>query len=559
MRIENRLWSGLSLLAAATMLLMSGLSLADDFALVVGVDTYKYGTNKPFPRADEIRNLKGAGNDAMRIATALRAVGVALPDSRVLLNDAATLSAFKDAWQQVIDQSLPGDNIIVTFAGHGGQEKERFDPIDEASGDGHDETLMFWDFDPRAPHTGRLLDDELFQMFKRASDRQILFVADSCHSAGLTRTLAGGRAGLSRAGGVWDLGASGDLSDIVTIDAEEGEDWEALSHVTYLTGTDNEALVINEVLVDGVAHGALSVSFAEGMEGLADTNNDNVVRRDELANYISVRVSAIANQMQTPGFSPRGASTDDMPIFSLPADGNSSPTTTVAATDTPLAVSVSGLSLPAQIRHAAVNDSANLYIEKQSSNTVAYYGADEVTRWPNSSSDRQQLEYIQLLVDKFRLLETIDASYNNRQVPAIVSVADCRLRREREHCNYRHSIGDAIKINIGQLETDNLSTANGRYFVFFNLAGAGNIQLLYPTHKEDLPQLNELPLEVGLDVAEPVGRDDLVAVFCKNDPIKLKTVLKDYHERNAPTPAVFLRSLSDHDCQMNRLSVFTGV
>lgn len=317
-------------------------------------------------------------------------------------------------------------------------------------------------------------------------------------------------------------------------------------------------MVINEVLVDGKAHGALSVSFAEGMEGLADTNNDNVVRRDELANYISVRVSAIANQMQTPGFTPRGSSADEVPLISFPAGINTSTTNNLSSNDSPLVVSVSGMSLPPEVQHATESELANLHIEKLSGETIAYYGADEVTRWSEFSNNRKQVAQIQKLVDKFRLLETVDASYNSRQLPLHLSVADCRFKQERAHCNYRHRIGERIKINIGQLEASSSSTGNGQYLVLFNLAGAGKLQMLYPTRDEDLPQVSEL-LELVLIVSEPVGREDLVAVFCRSDPIKLKAALKGYDEKNAPTPDIYLRSLNDYDCQMNRLSVFTGV
>ncbi|HDN27531.1 MAG TPA: caspase family protein [Thioploca sp.] len=145
-------------------------------ALVVGIDDYQ---------SSQIYDLAGAVNDATLLKKALRQAGVQLPAERILLNAAATRYAFVQAWQNMVEQAKPGDTLILTFSGHGGQEPDRV-PVGEK--DGRDETLMFHDFSPKLPTVGRISDDELFGLFEKSSDYNILVLIDACHSSGMVRS-----------------------------------------------------------------------------------------------------------------------------------------------------------------------------------------------------------------------------------------------------------------------------------------------------------------------------------------------------------------------------------
>lgn len=84
-------------------------------ALVAGIDHYPN-----LPAQDQ---LGGAAADAQDIAAALGRVGVA--DLTLLLDTGATRAAFTNAMEALIKNANAGDLIIVTFAGHGMQERER--------------------------------------------------------------------------------------------------------------------------------------------------------------------------------------------------------------------------------------------------------------------------------------------------------------------------------------------------------------------------------------------------------------------------------------------------
>ncbi|OAD21194.1 Peptidase C14, caspase catalytic domain protein, partial [Candidatus Thiomargarita nelsonii] len=165
------------------------------YALIIGIDQYQYADG------NSLINLEGAVNDAKLLRDALRRQKVQVPDKRVLLNAQATRAAFIRAWQEMVKQAKPGDTLIFTFAGHGGQQAD-VEPLDEK--DGKDETIMFHDFNPNKPTQGRILDEELYGIFKKASDYNILFIADACHSSGLVRTLARPWRHV-RTGGFWKI------------------------------------------------------------------------------------------------------------------------------------------------------------------------------------------------------------------------------------------------------------------------------------------------------------------------------------------------------------------
>lgn len=536
--------------AGLLFMLGADTSRAAQYALVVGINDYQYGSDTD--EAGRVLNLQGAENDARLIATSLRAIGVELPDSHVLIGSDATLSAFKQAWQDLLAKSLPGDVLILSYAGHGGQEKERLAPIDESDFDGLDETLMFYDFNPAKPDEGRLVDDELYTMFKQAGDRQIVFVADSCHSGGLTRKadIAGGR---SRQGGLWEFDDS--LDDLIEIEAEEGENWELLSHVTYLTATDDEALVVREFPINGRAHGALSVSFAEGITGLADTDNDGRVLRRELQDYVQSRVRVLADQLQTPGFAPRSGSAAEKEIVSIASTDVIEPALNdELALRAALPVIVEGGSLPEGVLGAISLDQASLKFVYQHDEIVSYYNTDELMRWTQNTgkvSNRAKARW-QMLIDKFRYLRAVDASYNENQ-PVLKLTTSCEARDGKTSCDREHRVGESVA-----LEFNHKRVGNGAYFVLFNLAGNGALQLLYPVSDADSPEISNLPFVIELDVSEPVGRDDLVSIFCRDDPVALKRSLADNNNLGAPDPLTLNRQLTAADCQVNRLATFSS-
>ena len=231
--------SSLSVLIALFCALHLDMSEATQRAMVVGINQYRHAS--PVLRPGALVNLRGAVNDARLLAQSLRDLDVDLPDQRILLNEHATRTAFLRAWHHMLAQAQPGDTLILTYAGHGGQEREQHSPWDEH--DRADETLQFHEFDPQAQQTldGRISDDELHGLFQDADEYRIVFVADTCHSGGLARQAPTGR---SRSGVQLIVDKPRPASPIRT----QGDEGDHLAHVTVISATDNDALLVQETV-----------------------------------------------------------------------------------------------------------------------------------------------------------------------------------------------------------------------------------------------------------------------------------------------------------------------
>ncbi|MDB0037424.1 caspase family protein, partial [Ascidiaceihabitans sp.] len=231
--------------------------------MVVGVDDYEHFEAFPAP-VGELSDLEGAVNDATLIASSMRRAGIDLPDSRILIDSGATVKSFLAGWKEMTLEAKSGDTIIVSFSGHGGQEREVSEPFDEKT-DGLDETIMFHEFDPKNPRVGRLSDDQLRELLSKEAAYNIIWVMDSCHSAGLTRNVNIAGMGLTRSGGVWDIPLDPILGELK---AEIGDDEaDELPNVTQILATASEDRLVTETRFGDRAHGALSWFFAKALDG----------------------------------------------------------------------------------------------------------------------------------------------------------------------------------------------------------------------------------------------------------------------------------------------------
>lgn len=531
--------------------LFLGLSCASaaharQLALVVGIDDYKFGSDSP--AAGSVLNLQGAENDARLIARALRSQQVDLPEDRLLLGENATRENFLAAWESLQAEAKTGDTIYITFAGHGGQELEIAEPFDEQTTDAHDETLMFWDFDPERAHLGRITDDELYALFKGVSAQRIVLVADTCHSGGLIRSI-GQSASRSRNGGRWQVDVS--MADISRIEAAEGENWDKLSHVTYITATADEARTVDEITIGNQRHGALSVSFAEGIQGAADRDGNGLVLRSELEDYITYQVATYSNRLQNPGFIPRGTNVDNT-VFTVT---QRQPLTSqlqrchAQQVSASLPIDVSGGAAPEELSGATLAPGAALRFHIVGQYTRVFYELDEVTRFDNDSDSLMRWQWV---IDKYRLLRGIDYCFDSA-ARAISIQLQCESTEG--HCDMARPVGSAerLKFLFGQ----GSSARGGSYLVLFNLAGTGMLQWLYP-YPGDRQPLHTLPFVLdGITVSAPAGRDDIVVGLCRNDPVTLIELLKRHDKMNAPAAADFVGIAANQTCQWGRYATFT--
>lgn len=136
-------------------------------ALCIGINDYPGTAN----------DLSGCVNDANDWAAEFRRRGF---EVRLMLDTEAKLAAMIGGISDLITTSVKGDNLIITYSGHGTWVPDSSD--DEP--DGRDEALCPYDL----ATSGALLDDVIHALFsRRPAGVRILLISDSCHSGSVTR------------------------------------------------------------------------------------------------------------------------------------------------------------------------------------------------------------------------------------------------------------------------------------------------------------------------------------------------------------------------------------
>lgn len=508
-----------TLWGAAFGLLFALSAQAKTFGIVVGINAYQHETAT-------LKKLTGAVNDAKLVAETLRRQGVDLPATRVLTDRQATLANFKAAWQSLLEQAQAGDQIIFSFAGHGAQEEEFSQPLDEA--DHLDETFLFYDFDPQNPHLGRLSDDEMYDLFKQASAFRIVFVADACHAGGGLRGAFGSELP-QRNGG--PTGGYKPKPPAHEWTAPNTDDREVLSHVTYLLATNEDKDSVWEINFDGERHGALSVAFAEAFGGKANSDGQAGITRSELQGYVMRRVETLTDHIQHPDMVPRGG---DEPAFA--EGGKPKPQAPAAAPDLP--IKVTGGAAPAGLKNARLDDTGyrlRFEISQGKAQVISPLG-DKLAEVDAGTASEWNA-----LIAKYRLLAALDSHPAAKQVGI-----------QLDEGTGLHKIGEKLHFHVAP-------NSARQYFLLFNLAGTGQLQFLYPLKKlKDPEAVTQTPYALpDIEVVPPTGEDDVVAVFCERPQPKAIELLNTHDQRNPPDPENLLERLG-RDCQLGRLAYFTG-
>lgn len=495
--------------------------------MVVGVDDYRAFQKHP-PPPGELSDLEGAVNDARRIAGAMRQIGIDLPESRLLTDERATLDGFLRGWREILDTASPGDTLIVTFSGHGGQEREVSDPFDETT-DQKDETIMFHDFDPKNPRRGRLSDDQLRELLSDAAAYNVIWVMDSCHSAGLTRNVDPFAMGLTRNGGVYDIPLDPIDGEIEATAGDSEED--ALPHVTQILATASEDRLVTETRFDGKSHGALSWFFAEAITGAGDVDGDGVMTRAELSDYLQDRVFTHMNQNQQPRILPRG---DSRPAFAI---GAAPPPKRKDPTDAPVAVKFDGPPPPGLKDGAWTEVSASPQLSFRALPggkwDVFNHTGDRIT---TITGDAHRL------VARARALSHIRASKTDGR-------AAVRLKPGQDHA--LNPVGAIVSYRFTPPAPDL------GYLTLFNVASDGTLQYLHPlTATGDAP-VDPSGFSVRFRVTEPTGADQLVAIFCSRPPLDLRRALARYNGALVPEDDTLPTVLGQGNCQTGIIGLYT--
>jgi hypothetical protein len=500
-------------------------------ALVVGINQYQYADGL------HLKNLGGAVNDAELLTEVLRRTQVQLPAERVLLDAQATRTNVIRAWRNMVKQANPGDTLIFTFSGHGGQQSDTV-PLDEK--DNKDETLMFHDFNPYKPNQGRITDDELYGIFEEARDYKILFLADACHSSGMVRATLR-TSGRFRTGGFWEIQQEEPPPSPV-LPTQSDED-RSLAHVTLITAVDSDILKVPETTLNNKWYGALSWFFAQALSGEADGNKNGRLERNELSSFLREKVRKKMNHLQTPKLLPRA---DKQSVIRLSYKSVFEPPP-VHLNISDIAIVAENGRVPSGLKHIQVANTSLAhslrFVIKNGQIDVLNNTGDKISTLHSTA-----LHLWQRVIDKARLLNALDTQFDMRRQPIHITL------REGDKL---HKKGEVLHFSVAPGDTKEGLNA----LTLFNLAGNGELQFLYPLIEyKDPTVVKHFPHNLPpTKVAPPFGGDNLVAVLCEKPATGLHTLLAENQPAIPKHEQILSQLRKDNNrCQVGQYAFFSS-
>ena len=463
--------------------------------LVIGIDDYA-----------ELADLKGAVNDARDVAQALAASGV--QDLVVLEDAAATRTRIVDAWWGMLGRAEPGDTLVLTYAGHGGQEPER---ISGTERDGRDEVLLLGGFRSTGPGTReRIFDDELNQWFLEAGarDLRVVFVADSCHSGTLTRSIDPRAPRMPLRTAAYTI--TDDMLELAMPDAVAALEETDLEHVSFLAaGQEHEQvpeIVLSVETGPPKPRGALSYMFARAVEGMADFDDDGVLRRDELWRFVRENVRTMSEARQTPNLLPNARGRE--PVLRL---SRSSPPATGVTADTDGAQGNQAIRESEALRLTILGaGSETLAAAREMLDDVRIVSYAEPPDLVWDAESRQVVTALGDVAARDVGLDSLPAVIGKweavRTVRALSAHASLRLRVYPHDGAHRE--GSRIEVEVDGLPHPRLT--------LIGLSGNGVVHYLYPLPSDPVGLLSGRPFHLELEVTPPFGADHVVAVSARS-------------------------------------------
>ncbi len=443
-------------------------------ALVVGIDQY------PYLRAQD--QLSGAAADARDIADTLARVGVS--DLTVLLDTHATRAAFTQAMELLVGNASSGDLVMITFAGHGSQEKER---VPGSKPNGMYEAFILSLIAGRGPGTReRIIDEEIFDWLKQLGKKgaEIIFVADSCHGGGMTKAASRGglRTGVRGITRVYDPGEAGPGSlyiapenDELAVPASTTSDnaTRDVPSLTFLAGVDAQSEVM-EIAIDGHHRGALSYAFARTLESPGFGGD---ITREKLFKSVHQQVLQLTEQRQSPVMEPRTRDAAQRVLFQKPGGGTEETPLNAPLPDVGIVTLDGGATAPAPPGLNAFWDRKTGDVISETRAVLAYGVAQNA------------LPAVAARVGVTAALARMAA-----RIPLQVSLLP------------RQSIfAEGQKF---QLVIDGVY---GRYLLMVNLAGNGEVQYLFPSGNANPLIMND-HLVVPMHASQPFGVDTMIVL-----------------------------------------------
>ena len=493
--------------------------------LVIGVDDYAH-----------LPVLLGAVNDAKDIQKALSEVGV--EDLTVLIDAAATRDRIVAEWQSLLSRAEPGDTLVLTYAGHGGQERER---VRGSEGDAKDEVLLLGGFRPTGLGTReRIIDDEIHRWLIEAGRRElrVIFVADACHSGTLTRKVDPRAPKPTYRYARYDL--EEDLLELDPSDAAadtgrmgDGE----LAHVNFL-GAAQDHQKVPEIAVRDAAgrperRGALSYLFARALRGEADTDGDGVLRRGELWRFVRENVRMDSAARQTPNLMPNSRGGETVVVLAPGADGAAA-----AATATVDAAEASEGTATAEHSHQirlAVRPDDPAIVEQVRDTLPDIRMVSDQSEFPDLVWDAGRRQVVSAMGDVVahevgvaELKGVVEKWEAVRAIRDLSAHASLRLRIEPHDGVHRR--GSRISVRVDGREHPRLTV--------FSLSGNGAVHYLYPAPSDPMETPVDQAFELDdVEVTEPFGADHVVAVSAATSLAPLNAALKRLSCRRTPCPS----------------------
>ena len=521
------------------------------FALVAGVDDYQY-----------VPKLNGAVADAQDIARSLRNDGVT--QITTLLNGAVTRAAITQAMTDIIAQARAGDLVIITFAGHGSQEPAKVVTKDNS---GLDEVFILAGFDEDGPPLAeRLLDKEIFNWLSQldAKGVSVVFLADTCHGGGLSKTVdprighlsyralryVKTRAEANPAAGTYTIAQ--DPLQAETAQLPEAPATDDLKRLTFLAAVDKWHET-PEIMVppEPTPRGAVSYAFARALEGKADLDHDGRITRRELISYMRDKTRDLTERGQEPEFAPL-ARLDDV-VFNLGG-------ATQVATAHDFAVDARPPAPDAEIKvgvlNGAVPDKDAVGRTTTPFSLAATDGKapgfDAVWDAANGDVVSSLGDIVARRVQRSELSGVVDRLAAIRQLAVLAHSAQSHPSLTPNKHTYRAN-------EIARLQVDGV---DGRYLIVANISGNGKIQFVYPIQGDEPLVVAAHPGDpkvIGdIYIKPPFGSEAVVAVASKERlPALEELLIRRSDQQGAREFVDALAQLPPGAAEISFLSFFT--
>jgi tetratricopeptide (TPR) repeat protein len=232
------------------------------WALVVGISDYQDAV---------IPDLRFADRDAQEMVKFLQSAagGTVREDQmKFLSNQQATVAQIYGALDWLLEKSAPTDRVVIYFSGHGDVETKTL----RQQG-----FLLAYDTPPTNYRIGALRLEDLNDYLETiATENQstVIIVTDACRSG----NLAGGQEGVQT--------TAANLADLMQ------------NEIKIMSCRPDELSLEGEQW--GGGRGAFSYHLLEGLSGLADANDDQVISLSEIDQYLVDRVPMETEFRQEP-------------------------------------------------------------------------------------------------------------------------------------------------------------------------------------------------------------------------------------------------------------------